>query len=542
MNEYKNFSKNNNYISSYNNKIIPSNPNVAFSLKNISTAFNSYISNDLKASNNNNEKNEKIDFNELFKKNSNRLVFRTTNNYYRKKNYQKFLNLPQSGFSTFEDINNNSYFKKKTYNKMNFNINLNSNLENKTNIKLKVKELLEISNRRNKIIKEKKKLEELKREKLLEEEKKLCKILINTLCEDGVQTSSYKNILKDRKEDSILTESSRKNEIIFKDVENKNESNIKSNGEVDIVNIGNLTEETILNENSNKKIINFNNENNNNDEFSFIIENNDNISSSNNKNNEEDTLTFDNTLKNNSDKEGNCIDHKDENIPKISKVNKKSELENYDINKINIKNEIKPNLSDSLNNRKDDTDIVENKIKSVENIIYDNKENSSNNIKSFKKNSNLLNEINNNNKCNNSINNNKNNLKNIKNIFHRKNINSCKDRFNKKIVINRKIINMSKKIILSSNLKENSLNKNNNIIFRTDGFKRKNYSSINIKEKTNNNFSKNNKTNISSNKSNNNENKLFNKYKRKRQFDNYVDYYKLRNNSREKSFNKNNIG
>ena len=545
MTEYINFSKKNNYITNYNNKIIPSNPQVGFSLKNISTAINSYS--DLQSSKTNNEKIE-------FSINNNRLVYNTTNNYYRKKNYGKFLNFPKSGLSsTCEDINNNSYFKKKTFNKINYKINLNSNLDNK--ITLNVKELLDITEKRNNIIQKKKKLEQIKKEQLLEEERKLIEILsenihkdkninINTLCEDGVQTSSYKNIIKEKKEESILTESGENNENIFKDSKNNNNLNIENskdlcNGDTDLVNIGNITEETIFNDNSNKNFINAYNENSNNNELNFIIENNDIIPSN---NNEEDALTFENTFNN---KECDCISKSSSSLRDYEK----SKFKSYNRNKMNIQNETK---SGSLNNGSVYTNFEKNK---KEKNICEEKQNNNNNNKNIynsikaekgrhmhKINNNLKNSINNNNSKDTNISNNYNILKNSKNINHKKNINSCSNRFNKNIIINRKIINMSKKIILSSNLKENSYIKNNNN-FRTDGFTKKNYSCINIREKTvnNNNISKKNKIIILPNVNHLNGSKSFNKNKKKRQLDKYADYYKLRNKSRENSYNKNNI-
>ena len=138
-------------------------------------------------------------------------------------------------------------------------------------------------------------------------------------------------------------------------------------------------------------------------------------------------------------------------------------------------------------------------------------------------------------------------MKKVKNIntsqkyYHKKNVNSFGGYINKKnnkISINRKIINISKQIILSSNIKDNSYNLNNCINFKTDGFRKKNSGSI---QGTSNNNDYTNRNNICYKINNKNivppknDNKKTNKVKKKRQLDNYSDYYKLR------SFSKDNL-
>ena len=164
MNEYSNFSNNN----QSNEYIISSDKNnsnilTAFSLRNTSTAYNSYLSNEFQLSKNNGVK-QNIGFSDIFKPKNNEIRFniKKNNNNYRKKDYSKFLNVPQSNCSTFCDS------KNKFYSNSHFNIkNLNSKLkENKTYNKIKINELIEMTQNRKKLIEEKIKEEQLKKLKI----------------------------------------------------------------------------------------------------------------------------------------------------------------------------------------------------------------------------------------------------------------------------------------------------------------------------------------------------------------------------------------
>ena len=566
-----NFKYNNDYSINNKEKINSTRPITAFSLKYISTAFNTYISNDYQISKNNKENPKKIDISDFLEKTNQGIVFKTTNNYYPKKNYQKFLNIPQYKLS----INKNSYFRKNSFNQNNYN--LNSNLQKPYN-KLNIKELIKITQKRKIIINNKNKQEELKKEKLLNEEEKLSKIILgiendnllnDNLCEDGVQTSTKIKKVQDNGQAIIQNEKNedKEEEKIFYDKKNNINTNNKNsllknsrNTETDLVNIGNETVEINDKDSSNKDIIDINNNNNiNNKELSFTIENNDTILS--NKKNEEYTLSFENEIKNEDNLKQNNNYQKEkrnnDNLSKSSsyKENEISEVEEYDINKVNLQNETKSNIFDSINynNVEENINLGFIKDKNIlstgkdryednnnpKNIIYNN-----NSIEKEKKSINIINEINDKNLSKNeNVNQNDEKIKSNK-YFHRKKLNSCNGRFNNNIIINRQIINISKKILLSSNLNDNLSNIKNNNYFKTDGFRR-NTSSINIKSKNENiDINKNNKNIIISNKriNNNNDNKNLSKIKKKRQLDNYADYFKLRNSSKDNSNNKINIG
>ena len=621
MNDYINFSNNNNNDNSIinNEKINTTRPIMIFSLKNISTAYNSYVSNDYQNSKinkiNNNKLPRKINLSDFFPKKNNKMVFKTSNNYYRRKNYQKFLNIPQSASSSsYGDTNNNSYFKKNsynTYNKINNNRNLNSNLEEKKIYnKLNIKELIEINKKRKKIIEQKKKEEEIKKENLLKEEEKLSKIIIgtenctggnlNNICDEGVQTSikikENKNNEQNMNENGKYEdkkEENKINDLNFYNNNNINKNNINNNNygklkeskstDIDLVNIGNETQEIINNDNSNKNISDINNTNN---DLNFNIENNDTLVSNIKKNDIEDTLSFEKTFKNKDNKEKNIneqkeiidfnIENNDENLSKSSsnKDDEVTEVEEYDINKVNLQNETKSIVSDFFNNKESTENNIELQLSQNKHIFslgknrydyLDSKEYKSFSNNSVEKSFKITNDISNNIKSKNIsiskssnkiIFNNDNILKNSEKLKIRKKLNSCTGRLNKSI--NKEKIIINNKIDISSNIKgkEKYLNtKNNksntNINFKTDGFRRRNSGSINkkiINEYTNKNISnskidKKCKIIILPTKSNNNieDNKKLNKTKKKRQLDNYAEYYKLRSNSKEIPSNKENI-
>jgi hypothetical protein len=91
MNELINFSNNNinNNSIKCNDKVNSIKPIMIFSLKNVSTAYDSQLSNDSHISKfiekNNGKMPKKIDLSELFQKKNNRMIFKTSSNYYKKK-------------------------------------------------------------------------------------------------------------------------------------------------------------------------------------------------------------------------------------------------------------------------------------------------------------------------------------------------------------------------------------------------------------------------------------------------------------------------
>ena len=357
---------NNNQINKYifssdqnnNNNLL-----MAFSLRNISTTYNSYISNDFQISNNNEIK-QSNEISDAFGQKNNEIEIKKNNKYSRKKNYSKFLNLPQSNYSTFCDS------KTKFYSKNNFiTTNLNSNLkENKIYNKLKINELIEIAQNRKKIIEEKNKLEQLKKIKISIEEEKLLNIMFkedinnNKICEEGVQTSL------------TIKKKNGKNENHNFEIKN-NDCNItdKNTIENDLVNIGNNTERNEDNNPDND------NDNDNDEELSFDIEVNEDSLKPNQKKICDDS--FDEKNKENSSNSNS------------NKENEVSRVEEYDIEKEYLKNETKSDIQEYINeseknNKKEKINFKLNKSKSVlsmglnryENIDIKNSENIEPNI------------------------------------------------------------------------------------------------------------------------------------------------------------------
>ena len=368
MNDYKNFLKNNqdndNIISTEKNA--NNNALMYFSLKNISTTYNSQISNNFKSFRSNGIRHN-IEMNDIPKQKFNEITFKTSNNYYNKKDYTKYLNIPQSNDSTCCD-SKYKFYSKNHSNKENIITNLNSNLkENNIYNKLKINELIEITQKRKKLIEEKKRLEEIKKLKISLEEEKLLNIIniddnnmninINKNCDNGVQTSLI--ISKNKIENNN---------------ENKNNYNYESNDDIkykidkntienDLVNIGNDTEE-----NKNQDLI-------------FDIEVND------NNFNKKEKLKCNESFENN--KENSYSSSNNEN--EISKV------EEYDINKEYLKNETRSDIQDYIdvndtNNEKEKINIKLNKCKSVTSIVLNRYEDidikNSDNLYSMNKNKN----------------------------------------------------------------------------------------------------------------------------------------------------------
>ena len=343
MNDNLYFSNNNQinkYIFSleknYNNNVL-----TAFSLRNTSTTYNSFISNDFQLSNNNEIK-QNNEFSELFGQKNNEIAIKKHNKFPRKKDYSKFLNLPQSNCSTFCDSNN------KFYSKNNFvNTNLNSNLkENKIYNKLKINELIEITQNRKKMIEEKNKLEQLKKLKISLEEEKLLKLIskednkinMNKACEEGVQTSL------------TLKKKHNKNANQNYELQN-NDINIidKNTIENDIVNIGNNTERNIDNNSKNDNDIN--------DNLSFDIE----VNEDNNLKPNQKEICDDSFEDKNKENSSNSNSNKENEI---------SRVEEYDIDKEYLKNETKSDIQEYINeneksNKNEKINFKLNKSKSV---------------------------------------------------------------------------------------------------------------------------------------------------------------------------------
>ena len=366
MNDNLYFSNNNQinkYIFSleknYNNNVL-----TAFSLRNTSTTYNSYISNDFQLSNNNEIK-QNNEFSDVFGQKNNEIAIKKHNKFPRKKDYSKFLNLPQSNCSTFCDS------KNKFYSKNNFIAsNLNSNLkENKIYNKLKINELIEITQNRKKMIEEKNKLEQLKKLKISLEEEKLLKLMlkednninINKACEEGVQTSL------------TLKKKNNKNENQNNELRN-NDINIpaKNTIENDTVNIGNNTERYIDN--------NLDSDNFNNEELSFDIE----VNEDNNLKPNQKEICDDSFEDKNKENSSNSNSNKENEI---------SRVEECDIEKEYLKNETKSDIQEYINeneksNKNEKINFKLNKSKSVlsmglnryENIDIKNSENFEPNI------------------------------------------------------------------------------------------------------------------------------------------------------------------
>ena len=593
MNDFINFSNNNinNNSIKCNDKINSSKPIMIFSLKNVSTAYNSQLSNDSHLSKfiekNNGKKPQKIDLSDLFQKKNNRLIFKTSSNYYRKKNYKKYLNIPQSpSGSIYVDSNNNSYFRKNSYNKTNYNKNLNSNFEDKKIYnKLNIKELIEITQKRKKIIEEKKKESQMKKQMILKEEEKFSNIITGSefnienkynenKCEEGVQTSM--KIKEEKKIDqNVQDELNNENRIEnnsnnininlnlnFKNVEKLKES---KNTDFDLVNIGEETEENINIENSNKNMPDV--------DLKFDIVNNETIVPNKQSNEVEDTISFERTNKFNEYKGQNINDKQynnndDENVSKTSSVkdNEMTEVEEYDKNKFDIQNETKSiafeNFNDS-NKYEENIDLnlqlskSKNKFSIEKNRYEDIDCKNSNNLinGNLDSNSKEKNSIENNHKLKNyniskSTTKIKNNILQKDNVSARKKLklNSFNGRLNKN---NNKEKN--NKTLISTNTKEknsslsiNNINKNSiNSNFKTNGFKRKNSSIIQLKlndEYTNKNDKKSKMIILQKKENDLDENKKFNKTKKKRQLDNYTEYYKQKAINKEALNSKINFG
>ena len=314
---------------------------------------NSYILNDNELSENrvilDGNNNTEMKINEL-KQNDNYIrnikLFKTSNNYYKKRDYKKFLNAPQSvNCSTMVSNSgigrNNNNFRisepnRNLYKYFNSNIDEEKNLYNK----LSTEDLIEITQRRKKIIEEKKLKEEMKKQMMLQEEEQLKNnIIINNnfenfdnslkFCEEGVQTT-----LKFKK--------------------NNNESkNLKEskNTEIDFVNIGNETIDNINNE------INLSTLKNSND-MQFNIINNNTLLSNTNKNSETEKFNV----------EINTDNELMKSIEEEKKFNNKNILSNNESynNDNNINNN---NITSSI---KDDNEMTQVEEFDQKNIIFQN--------------------------------------------------------------------------------------------------------------------------------------------------------------------------
>lgn len=477
MNDYKNFLNNYqniNYIIQPEKSNISYKTLMALSLKNISTTYNSHISNDFHSSRNN-ELRQNMEINNISNQKYDEKVFKTSNNYFIKKDYSKYLNVPQSNDSTICDSKykfySNNHFTKEQ--------NLNSNLKgNKLYNQLKINDLINIIQKRKKIIEEKKRIDYLKQINLKQEQEKLMNIISvndeinnnytnkNRKCEEGVQTSLNFN-------------NENKSQIKFNPQINNNIQD-KNTLENDLVNLGINTEE----ENIDSNLI-------------FNIEENKDISKQ-IESNEQYNDSFENKIKE------NCYNSSSSNENNISNV------EEYDINKEYLKNETKSDIQDYINecekdknNFKEKINIKLNKSKSVTSMAFNRYENleikNSDNFEHIYKlkysNDNIINKYNNEKF---EIINNK-----IKNIISFKN-----DINNKKIEKN---LNAIKDSYLIKKINENKSFKN--------------YQKIkNL-----------NKTQFISKNENNNIN-ISNKIKKKRNLDNYSYYYKLKDKT--KSNNK----
>lgn len=343
MNDFTNFSngnKKNEYII-YKDNNNPNNDLMAYSSRNISTTYNSYISNDFQKLKNNNL-NEYV-FNNKFNTNNNEKDLKTINNYYKKKDYSKFLNAPQSNYSTFYDSKNNFNSKSHFLSQ-----NLNSNLiEKKVYNKLKISELIKIAENRKKFIEESNKLENLKKLKItLEEEKILQLMKFNEdikvkSCEEGMQTSLVIN--------ENENENKGQNKNIF-DIEINNNiiTKEKNTIENDLVNIGN---DTMKYKNSN-----LNNSFNDNTDLIFNIE-------VNNDNSQYEQNNINNDSLENRIREYNSS-------TSSNKENEISRVEEYNINKDYLKNETKSDIQNYIDenekiDKKEKINLKLNKSKSV---------------------------------------------------------------------------------------------------------------------------------------------------------------------------------
>jgi hypothetical protein len=243
------------------------------------------------------------------------------------------------------------------------------------------------------------------------------------------------------------------------------------------------------------------------------------------------------------------VEEYDKNKFDIQNETKKISFENFnDSNKYEENIDLNLQLSKSKNklsiekNRYEDIDCINNGDFIIENLV---------NISNEKN----YDEINHNRMKNYNISKSstkiKNNILQNDNISVRKKLNSFNGRFNKNNNNNNKEKNS--KTLISTNIKEksnslsiNNINKNSiNANFKTNGFKRKNSSLIHLKvnNEFTNKIAKKSKLIILPKKENDlEENKKFNKTKKKRQLDNYTEYYKLKANNRESLNNKINIG
>ena len=483
MSDFTNFSNksqiNDNSISSEKNNI--NKLLMTFSLKNTSTCYNSNISKDFQKLKNNEIK-QTIEFNDKKKDN---ISIKYNNHYYKRRDYSKFLNGPQSNYSTFCD-SNNKFYTKNSFHKGNNIQNLNSNLkDNKIYNKLKINDLIEITKKRKKIIEEQNRLKQIKNYQILNEEKIFLDNLIfnennndnstpNLKCSEGVQTSLKFN--------SAITEDKNfiKNDILKQSI-------INTTTENDLVNIGNETEENINNISDNNKISELNND----IDLNFNIEINDDNFHQEPKNNLEDSTE-------------NKIQSKNTENSSSDKDNEISRIEEYDINQEYLKNESRSDINDYLEEdnkrketkKKDKICLKLNKCKSVTEMGFNRYENIYNkNEYDFD--------------CNNDINKNNNSINNEKkyefkklNIINKNNMKSY----------NFKIINIPNiQINLDKNKNNNS---NENFIIET------NHTINNIKKNKNNNKTEANKSN---------------KINKKRKMNSYSYYYMIKEKNKNNS-------
>ena len=346
MYDYKNFLNSNKSIYNINSseKNDISNALVALSLKNISTTYNSHISNDFHPSRNN-ELGKNMELNYITNQKYDEIAFKTNYNYHRKKDYSKFLNVPQSNNSTFCD----SKYKFYSNNNINKEQNLNSNLKkNKLYNQLKINDLINIIKKREKILEEKKIKDKLKQIKLNLEQEKLMKIMMmddeinnnynkNKKCEEGVQTS-----LNFKKDNSENKNKYKFNPEFYNSVKPKDKNTLDN----DLVNIGVDTEGNI-----NSNLI-------------FDIEEN-----------EENNTIKEESNKENIDSSENKEKESDSNLSSMNE-NNISNVEEYDITKEYLKNETKSNIQEYINeydkNKNEQNEKIKikmNRCKSVSSMI-----------------------------------------------------------------------------------------------------------------------------------------------------------------------------
>ena len=553
---------------------------------------NSYILTDNELSENrvllNGNNYTKMNINEL-KQNDNYIrnikLSKTSNNYYKKRDYKKFLNAVQSVNCSTTVSNsgigrNISNFRISEPNR-NIYKNLNSYIDEEKNLynKLNTKDLIEMTQRRKKIIEEKKLQEERKKQMMLQEEEQLKEnIIINNnfenfennknFCDEGVQTSL--KMVKNNNEKKNLKES-------------------KNNTEIDLVNIGSESTENInndLNLSTMKKSI----------DMQFNVINNNTLLSNTNKNYDEEKFNLEinsnKNLKKSIDEEKKFInknilsdneiyiDNNSNNISSNKDDNEMTQVQEFDQKNINFQNESKIIFSEyekSLeknNEIKKDLDSENSSLSDYyielnnEKISYKNRYGLINNLTNDQENLNFDNKIGNNLLTENNINSKKINI-NFYNDFNsalnnniNSKINSCKNNNFESISQNKKnFISLNPNNInnrrYSSNMmilpdkdicaqnehrKSTSLNKiiyNSNIDITKKGV---NVEKNIISDKNINSH----RNNIGREKSNfrfKSSKLIHKKMKKKRQLNNYADYYKLKisSNKEEKSFNKINI-